>query len=400
MPTILLPQFDGKLASYSPGEPNSHVLSVHRGESTHGPSATAPARVFYSAAHVVADPFSSNDDPWQSADVDWDATLAYREYLWSLGLGIAEAMDTAQRGMGLDWDSAVELITRSAAAAKSRNDSVLLASGVGTDHLAASPDLDLQQVIAAYKLQCEVVEAAGSRIILMASRALAACAKGPEDYANVYDSVLSDVAEPVILHWLGEMFDPDLAGYWGHQEDRQAMAVALDIIQRHADKIDGIKISLLSAEKEVTMRRQLPPGVAMYTGDDFNYPELIAGDEQGYSDALLGIFDPIAPAATAALQSIQQDNLERFFDILNPTVPLSRHIFQAPTRYYKTGVVFMAYLNGHQEHYSMIGGQQSARSLMHLVDLFKLADQAGLLMQPDLACQRMKAILAVHGVNE
>lgn len=400
MTSILLPQPDGKLATYSLGEPNTHVLDAHRGESANEGSATAPARVFYSAAHVVADPYSSNDDPWRSADVDWDSTLAYREYLWSLGLGIAEAMDTAQRGMGLDWNSAIELIRRSAAAAKSRNSSVLLASGVGTDHLLASPDLDLDQVTGAYKMQCEAVEAAGSRIILMASRALAACAKGPEDYATVYDSVLNDVAEPVILHWLGEMFDSALAGYWGHQEDSQAMEVALDIIQRHADKIDGIKISLLSAEKEITMRRRLPSGVAMYTGDDFNYPELIAGDEHGYSDALLGIFDPIAPAATAALQSIQQDNLERFFEILNPTVPLSRHIFQSPTRYYKTGVVFMAYLNGHQDHFSMIGGQQSARSLMHLVELFTLADKAGLLMQPDLACQRMKALLAVHGVGE
>lgn len=397
MTTILLPEANGRLATYSPGEPNPQVLNAHRGESTPGDST---ARVFFSAAHVVADPFSGNDDPWHSAAVDWDTTLAYREYLWSLGLGIAEAMDTAQRGMGLDWPSALELIKRSAAAAKSRNDSALLASGVGTDHLSASPDVNLEQVIAAYKMQCEAVEAAGSRIILMASRALAACAKSPDDYATVYDSVLDDVAEPVILHWLGDMFDPALAGYWGHRDDGDAMQVALDIIQRHANKIDGIKISLLSAEKEIAMRRLLPESVAMYTGDDFNYPELIAGDERGYSDALLGIFDPIAPAATAALQRLQQNDLEGFFDILNPTVPLSRHIFEAPTRYYKTGVVFMAYLNGHQDHFSMVGGQQSARSLMHLVSLFKLADQAGLLIEPDLACQRMNAFLNVYGVSE
>lgn len=400
MEKILLPGPNGKLAAYSPGEPNPHILSAHRGESADPGTKTEHTRLFYSAAHVVADPYANNDDPWDSANLDWDATLAYREYLWSLGLGIAEAMDTAQRGMGLDWDTALELIRRSAAAAKARSAPVLLASGVGTDHLAPSPELNLDQVIAAYKLQCEAVEAAGSRIILMASRALAACAKGPEDYATVYDSVLSDVAEPVILHWLGEMFDPALAGYWGHREDSQAMEVALDVIRRHADKIDGIKISLLSAEKEVTMRRLLPAGVVMYTGDDFNYPELIAGDEHGYSDALLGIFDPIAPAATAALTSIQQGDSDRFFEILNPTVPLSRHIFRAPTRYYKTGVVFMAYLNGHQDHFTMVGGQQSARSLTHLVDLFKLADQAGLLLQPDLACQRMKAFLTVHGAGE
>lgn len=397
MTTISLPEGNRKLVTYSLGEPHPQILSAHHGESDND---EYTARVFYSAAHVVADPFADNDDPWQNAAVDWDATLAYREYLWSLGLGIAEAMDTAQRGMGLDWRTALELIKRSAAAARSRSDSVLLASGVGTDHLSPSPGLDLDQVIAAYKMQCEAVEAAGSRIILMASRALAACAKSPDDYATVYDSVLNDIAEPVILHWLGDMFDPALAGYWGHRDDSDAMQVALDIIQRHADKIDGIKISLLSAEKEITMRRQLPESVAMYTGDDFNYPELIAGDERGYSDALLGIFDPIAPAAAAALQTLQQNDHDGFLEILNPTVPLSRHIFKAPTRYYKTGVVFMAYLNGHQDHFSMVGGQQSARSLMHLVELFKLADQSGLLMEPDLACERMKAILTLHGVRE
>ena len=399
MTSIQLPGENGKLADYTPGEPNPHVLSAHLGKPSPNAATKTNSRIFYSAAHVVADPCSQGNDPWGSADLDWDATMAYREYLWSLGLGIAEAMDTAQRGMGLDWPSALELVQRSAAAARSQSNPVLLASGVGTDHLAVSPDLELDEVIAAYKLQCEAVEAAGSRVILMASRALAACAKGPEDYATVYDSVLNDVAEPVILHWLGEMFDPALKGYWGHRDDDSAMNVALDIIERHADKIDGIKISLLSAEKEIAMRRRLADGVAMYTGDDFNYPELIAGDEHGYSDALLGIFDPIAPAATAALHCIEQDDSEGFFDILNPTVPLSRHIFQAPTRYYKTGVVFMAYLNGHQDHFSMIGGQQSARSLLHLVDLFKFADQAGLLVEPDLACQRMTDVLRVHGVG-
>ena len=400
MTTIKLPQPDGKLDTYTLGEPNPLVLELHQSRSIQGDQTAAQARIFYSAAHVVADPYTHDEDPWNSVNIDWDATLTYREYLWSLGLGVAEAMDTAQRGMGLDWTSALELIKRTATMAKSQRNPVLIAGGAGTDHLLPSPHLSLDDVVGAYELQCEAVEAAGSRIILMASRALASCARGPEDYAIVHDSILSSVSEPVILHWLGDMFDPALTGYWGHTNHKYAMNVALDIIQRHADKIDGIKVSLLSADKEITMRRQLPPGVHMYTGDDFNYPKLIAGDENGHSDALLGIFDPIAPAAAAALQSIRQNNLERFFEILDPTVPLSRHIFGTPTRYYKTGVVFMAYLNGHQNHFSMIGGQQSARTLLHLVELFKFADQAGLLMQPDLACQRMKAVLAVHGVSE
>lgn len=358
------------------------------------------ARTFYSAAHVVSDPLAENSDPQSLAQIDWDRTIAYREYLWSLGLGVAEAMDTAQRGMGLDWASALELIQRSAKAAKASGDGALIASGAGTDHLQPAPSVTTDDVINAYCEQCEAVEAAGSRIILMASRALAACAKGPEDYAKVYDAVLSQVAEPVVLHWLGEMFDPALSGYWGKNDHNEAMEVALDVIHRHSAKIDGIKISLLSAEKEITMRRKLPDSVRMYTGDDFNYAELIAGDDQGYSHALLGIFDAIAPAAAAARVAIQHDDLEKFHSILEPTVPLSRHIFQAPTRFYKTGVVFMAYLNGHQDHFSMIGGQQSARSLLHFCDLFRLANDAGLLIQPELACKRMASFLSVHGIEQ
>jgi hypothetical protein len=358
--------------------------------------ARAPfTRVAYSAAHVVADPLADND-PWLDAAIDWDRTLAYRHYLWDLGLGVAEAMDTAQRGMGLDWPAARTLLTRALAEARSRPDA-LIACGAGTDHLAPAPGVTLDDVIAAYEQQVEAVEAAGGRIILMASRALAKVATGPDDYLRVYDRILRQVRQPVIIHWLGEMFDPALAGYWGADDHLAAMDTCLQVISAHADKVDGVKISLLSKEKEILMRRRLPAGVRMYTGDDFNYAELIAGDEVGHSDALLGIFDAIAPAASAALSALAAGDTPGFNAILGPTVPLSRHIFKAPTRFYKTGVVFLAYLNGLQDHFVMIGGQQSTRSVMHLAELFRLADAARVLRDPDLACVRMRQVLALQG---
>ncbi len=353
-------------------------------------------RVAFSAAHVVADPYA-DVDPWIDAAVDWDATIAYRHYLWDLGLGVAEAMDTAQRGMGLDWTAARELIRRALEAAKGR-DGALIACGAGTDHLAAAPGVTVDQVIGAYEEQVGAVEDMGGQVILMASRALAAAAKSPDDYVRVYDRILSQVRRPVIIHWLGEMFDPALAGYWGSADHVAAMETALTVIQANAAKVDGIKISLLSKEKEISMRRRLPDGVRMYTGDDFNYAELIAGDGEGYSDALLGIFDAIAPAASAGLAALGRGDKAEFFDILEPTVPLSRHIFRTPTRFYKTGVVFLAYLNGLQDHFTMVGGQESARSLQHLAELFRLADKARVLRDPDLAVGRMREVLAVHGV--
>jgi hypothetical protein len=231
----------------------------------------------------------------------------------------------------------------------------------------------------------------------MASRALAASAKSPDDYARVYDRILSQVKEPVIIHWLGEMFDPALEGYWGAKDHHAAMDVCLAVLEKNRGKIDGIKISLLDKGKEVRMRRRLPKAVRMYTGDDFNFAELIEGDEHGYSDALLGIFDAIAPAASHALSALAMGDKAAYHEALAPTVPLSRHIFQAPTRFYKTGVVFMAWLNGHQEHFVMVGGQQSARHILHLAELFRLADAAGLLSDPPLACARMKQLLALHG---
>jgi hypothetical protein len=359
-------------------------------------------RIAYSAAHVVADPRAAID-PWLQCAVDWDATIAYRQRLWSMGLGVAEAMDTAQRGMGLDWSTSLELIRRSLDAARSVP-GAQVASGCGTDHLAPEAARSVDDVIRAYEEQMAAIEKLGGKMIVMASRALARVAQGPADYERVYARILSQASQPVILHWLGDMFDPALAGYWGSKDVNAAMDTALGIIAAHASKVDGIKISLLDKDKEIAMRRRLPAGVRMYTGDDFNYAELIAGDGHGSdavhgkSDALLGIFDAIAPAASAALGELAQDNLERFHAILGPTVPLSRHIFAAPTRFYKTGVVFMAWLNGHQSHFTMVGGQQSARSLPHLCELFRLADAATLLEQPELALRRMRTLLDLHGV--
>ena len=393
MATINLPTDAGALAPYA-----------IRNEPLPTPATNARPprfnRIAYSAAHVVADPLADND-PWLEAAIDWEKTIAFRHYLWDLGLGVAEAMDTAQRGMGLDWQGAQTLIRRALAAAEGRKNA-LIAFGAGTDHLAPGPDVTIDDVIGAYEEQVEFVEKLGGRVILMASRALASAARGPDDYARVYERILTQAKAPVIIHWLGEMFDPSLGGYWGRANHMEAMDICFDIIADHADKVDGIKISLLSKEKEITMRHRLAKAnataaVRMYTGDDFNYLDLILGDEEGYSHALLGIFDAIAPAASAALTRLAANDAGGFRDVLAPTVPLARHIFKSPTRFYKTGVVFLAYLNGLQDHFVMIGGQQSARSMAHLAELFRLADAARVLRDPDLAVDRMRRLLAVYG---
>jgi hypothetical protein len=383
--SITLPTADRRLEPFTLSAPRDFPAT----------RAHAFNRVAFAAAHVVADPLSAKD-PWLEPAVDWDATIRFRRQLWALGFGVAEAMDTAQRGMGLDWPTSLELIRRSIDAARDFP-GAFLASGAGTDHVAPDPKLTVADVIAAYEQQFAAIEQAGGRIIMMASRALAACARSPEDYVRVYGRLLAQAKEPVIIHWLGEMFDPALAGYWGSADHYKAMDTALAVIQANAAKVDGIKISLLDQQKEVDMRRRLPKGVRMYTGDDYNFAELIDGDAQGHSDALLGIFDSIAPAASAALSALAQGDRKTFHDVLAPTVPLSRHIFGAPTRFYKTGVVFLAWLNGHQDHFVMVGGQQSARHAAHLAEVFRLADRAGLLRDPELACVRMRQLLAVHG---
>ncbi|MGA7487848.1 MAG: dihydrodipicolinate synthase family protein [Xanthobacteraceae bacterium] len=386
MPTLDLPVAGGQLAPYAMRPPRQF------------PAAMPPFnRIAYAAAHVVADPLADGD-PWLDAAIDWERTIAFRQHLWSLGLGVAEAMDTAQRGMGVDWPTSLELIRRSLDAARD-HPGARIGSGAGTDQLEADARVTLDDVIRAYEEQCAAIEKLGGRIVLMASRALVKAARSGDDYAKVYGRILTQVKEPVIIHWLGEMFDPALQGYWGHEDHGEAMDVVVDVIAANAAKVDGVKISLLDKDKEIAMRRRLPQGVRMYTGDDFNYAELIAGDARGYSDALLGIFDAIAPAAAAALGALTRGDGKTFHDILAPTVPLSRHIFRTPTRFYKTGVVFMAYLNGLQDHFTLVGGQESARSTLHLAELFRLADAAGLVADPDRAAGRMRAVMATRGVE-
>ncbi|MGA3241298.1 MAG: dihydrodipicolinate synthase family protein [Bryobacteraceae bacterium] len=381
---ILLPRTGGRLEKYRLAQLDP--LPIATGD-------PFVKRTAYAAAHVVIDPIASAD-PFECAVIDFDATLAYRRYLWSMGFAVAEAMDTAQRGMGLDWPRASELIRRACAEGGGE-----IACGVNTDQLDPRDAPTLDSVTAAYEEQCAFVEAAGGRVILMASRSLARCAKSPEDYRRVYSRLLPQLERPAILHWLGEAFDPALAGYWGGADVAGCMTSCLEIIEENRKHVDGVKISLLDKDLEIGMRRRLPEGVRMYTGDDFNYPQLIRGDQAGYSHALLGIFDCIAPAAALALRALDAGDFARYNELLDPTLPLSRHIFQRPTYYYKTGLVFLAYLNGLQRHFRMLGGQESARSVAHLGELFVLADQARVLLDPDLAASRMRAILHLAGIG-
>ncbi|MFI2758084.1 dihydrodipicolinate synthase family protein [Streptomyces echinatus] len=381
--TIRLPAADGTLRRH---EPRTEPLAV-------APGTPFTSRTVFAAAHVVADPYAdvSPDSP---AAVDWDATLAFRRHLWSHGLGVAEAMDTAQRGMGLEWAGAAELIRRSAAEARAVGGRI--ACGVGTDQITGGT---LAGIRAAYEEQLAVAEEAGAQAVLMASRALAATAGGPEDYLEVYGHLLRQAAEPVILHWLGPMFDPALEGYWGSSDLDAATDTFLEVVAAHPDKVDGVKISLLDARREIDLRRRLPRGVRCYTGDDFHYPELIAGDERGFSDALLGVFDPLGPLAGEAVRVLDTGDAQGLRALLDPTVELSRHLFRPPTRFYKTGVVFLAWLAGHQSHFTMVGGLQSARSLPHLARAYELADTLGLFPDPELAQERMRTLLSLHGVT-
>src|SRR3989454_4655808 len=387
-PTLTLPRLDGTLAQYT--------LSGRA--SITAPAGPITSRIGMAAVHVVADPLA-HVNPTLDVAVDWEATLRFRHHVWSLGLAVAEAMDTSQRGMGLEWRWAKELIQRSVAEAKTVPGAVCLASGAGTDHLEPGPRVTLADVEAAYEEQCTWIERCGGRIILMASRALAAAARSPDDYVKIYGRILSQVREPVIIHWLGEMFDPALAGYWGSPSLDRATETLLAIVSEHASRSDGVKISLLDQRREIAMRRRFPRGVRMYTGDDFDYPTTIRGDVDGASDALLGIFDVIAPAAAAALKALDTGDFARYEAILAPTLPLARHVFGAPTRFYKTGVVFAAYLNGHQSHFRLVGGMESGRSVVHLAEQFVLMDRAGLLVDPERAAERMRRVLAVAGVD-
>jgi hypothetical protein len=387
MATITLPDATGALAPYRTASSSPYPTRRE------GPF----NRRAYAAAHVVADPLRQ-DNPWQRPVIDWETTIAFRRHLWDLGFAIAEAMDTSQRGMGLDWPTALELIRRSLEAARDVPGADL-ACGAGTDQLPDAGDLTLDRVRAAYEEQIAAIEGLGGRVIIMASRALARAARGPDDYLAVYSRLIRQSQRKVILHWLGDCFDPALAGYWGTTDVPAAMETVLGLIRGHADKVDGIKISLLSKGYEIDMRRRLPEGVVMYTGDDFDYAELIEGDSQGSSHALLGIFDAIAPAASAALVRLAAGEREEYRRILVPTVPLSRRIFESPTQYYKAGIVFLAWLNGFQPHFAMVGGMQSARGILHYADVFRLADQAGVLRDPELATHRMRTLLSLYGLE-
>ena len=384
--TVTIPLEEGSLTRHNLGEPAHYER----------PTRPLTSRRAFAAAHVVADPLAENT-PYSGAHVDWEATLAFRRHLWSWGLPVAEAMDTAQRGMGLDWDATKELITRSLAEAKEEGGEI--ACGANTDQLPDGPATQAR-IIEAYQEQTDLIESLGGQAVVMASRHLAATASGPDDYRQAYSEILGSLSGAAIVHWLGDMFDPALAGYWGSADLDQASDSFIDIITDNAEKVDGVKISLLDKEREIDLRRRLPDGVRMYTGDDFDYPTTIKGDGERHSDAFLGAFDLIAPAASAAVQALDEGEVEQFDKILAPTLPLSRHVFSAPTYYYKTGVVFMAYLCGHQDHFRMINGLESARSMVHLSRQLVLADQAGLLPDPDLAAHRMRLVLELSGVEQ
>ena len=403
MTSLILPSHDGGTREYR----------LQGGTTWARPAAPLTARRAYAAAHVIPEVLADNT-PGAPARLDWDATMAYRHELWSYGLGVADAMDTAQRGMGLDWAATQQLIKRTgveaasvvaagnpATAGKTVQD--LVSCGAGTDqldiHTLPSGEPGLRAVLEAYREQISVVSEAGPKVILMASRALAKVASGPEDYLKVYSTLLQEVDQPVILHWLGTMFDPALAGYWGSDDVSAATQTFLGLIKDNAAKVDGVKVSLLDASHEVALRAALPEGVRLYTGDDFNYPELIDGDGSHHSDALLGIFAAIYPAASAALQSYDAGNPAKAREILDSTRELGKHIFSAPTFYYKTGIAFMSWLNGKQPGFQMVGGLHSGRSVCHLARTFELADLAGLLKDPALAAFRMSDYLRINGVG-
>ena len=385
---LTLPTYDGTLAPYAlqgtPLIPRAPRVAL--------------TRTAFAAAHVISDPLAERS-PWDTRPaVDWDATLAFRVGLWDQGLGLAEAMDTAQRGMGVDWATARELITRTMRAAKAHPLAPRVACGAGTDHVALADLRDAAAITAAYETQAEVIEAAGGQLILMASRAFTAIEADESTYHTVYRHLIDGARDPVVLHWLGDMFDPALAGYWGSHDVATASDFVLWLIAENPAKVDGIKISLLDQAHEEAFRARLPAGVRLYTGDDFNYADLIAGDGAHYSHALLGIFAAIAPAASQALEALALGDLPTYHRLLAPTVPLSREIFKAPTRFYKAGIAFLSWLNGTQRHFIMPAGLQSSREITHYAQVFRLADQAGLLTKPDLAQHRMATLLALHGM--
>jgi len=373
-----------------PGRDGPLVISPPRWAAGYPPPAR---RKVFAAAHVAA------TVPAGAVSgvpvIDWESTMRFREHLWAHGFGVAEAMDTAQRGMGLPWEQARELIARTAARAAVAGRLDALACGAGTDQLADGADHPLGAIIDAYAEQVAFVQSAGAQVILMASRVLAAAARGPRDYLEVYGELLKQADRPVILHWLGEAFDPALRGYWGGTTFDAAAATVLELIERAGGQVDGVKLSVLDAAREVSLRRRLPAGVRLYTGDDFDYATLIRGDADGsYSDALLGTFAAITAPAAAGLAALDRGDLAGYDAAMEPTVPLSRLIFEPPTYHYKAGVAFLAWLNGLQPQFVMLGGLERRRPAGHLIRLFELAVAAGALREPELAVERMGEMLA------
>ncbi len=387
---MLLPTYEGKIIDYELAG-NPLVARAPQVPFT---------RTAFAAAHVVSDPLAERD-PWSGnrPAIDWQATLAFRHFLWDQGLDLAEAMDTAQRGMGVDWPTAKELIKRTMVEARAHHLKPRVACGAGTDQVALDELTSQEAIIAAYSEQMEAIEAAGGQIIIMASRSMTKLGGGPDVYARVYEKLIEQAAQPVILHWLGDMFDPALKGYWGRENLDEAEDAVLAIINAHSEKIDGIKISLLEQKREENFRKKLPGNVRLYTGDDFNYADLIKGDGAYFSHALLGIFAAIAPAASQALEALARGDTKTYHQLLAPTVELSREIFKAPTQYYKAGIAFLSWLNGTQTHFIMPAGLQSSREIAHYAQIFRLADQARLLADPDLAKQRMNLLLKLSGIG-
>jgi hypothetical protein len=369
------------------------------------------SRLAYAAAHVVAKPANgaAAADPRSPDSVDWDATLRFRRHLWHLGFGIAEAMDTAQREI-LGWENAARLLDMTLADARAEPGRGVI-GGAGTDTLATSTPT-LRQVIDAYVAQAEFIHERGGRVILFPTHFLPRHFPAPGHYLEVYRAVTQEVSKPVFLHWLGDMFAPALRGYFPGDSFRR--------ITQDNPKVLGVKLSLLDQRLEEAIRRRIAPqGQVVLTGDDFNFPALIrggkgAGDGRGfqsrafhfegrgfpvgdYSHGLLGIFDGIARVASRALICLAQGDAREYDRLMAPTVPLSRHIFKAPTQHYKAGLVFLAYLNGHQSHFHLLADAEQRRDMAHYVELFKLANAAGVLDDPESAYERFQPVLRNAG---
>lgn len=384
--TLRLPETGGGMRTHVMREPA--VFEKHPRPFT--------SRTVLAAPHVVAD-VRAEYTPGVAPPVDWESTMAFRRHLWSYGIGVAEGMDTSERGVGgLMWPQAQELIALGIEEAAAAGGAIVC--GAGTDQISSAQP-SLEHVIDAYLEQTSYIEGRGGATVIRASHALVAAAKSDEDYLKVYGTVLASLERPAIVHWLGTVFDPTLAGYWGHDDVRAAMRVVLEMAHSNVDSLRGIKFSLLDDELESEFRRLVPPSVQVFTGDDYGYTQLLLGDSEHHSHGLLGVLDPIAPIASAAFAALDQGDESSFTETMDATIPFAVKMFEPPAASYKVGVVFTAWLSGHQEHFRMVTGREGMRSLQHLTDLFVLADALGLYPDPELAAHRMRILLAMGGVE-